>query len=726
MALVVMLVGVGVLALASKGGTDLRVTTVLCLATLLALAYALHRNPPKLADLGPGRRVVVWTGVYLLVTALSLLWSVHPHATLLGLMNLLLMTSFFGLAAVAQTAEDLSRLWGGMTLVGVVACAWGLVTYLVTPGGHFPVFRISGTLAYANVFAAFAGVVFIFLITWTGSLPWSRAPWPNWVRVAGLAITAAAFIGAVSRGAGLALLPALAVVWVSSSPSERRLQLKRLAFAALTGLVLFSGMVALKPAVTGESLSLQRLLGGWYERFYPSPPTDGAQVQPGDTSAGPPAVDGVEQSPGAAPGQFLDELSAGPGGRISFWTSALAIAADYPLTGTGLGTFPRMHLTYQHHPRYYATEAHSAYLQVLAETGAVGLLAWLAVIASGLMALVAAGRAARQRSATVEERSHRGSTPRAGADANDLSGQLTALKGALILVLLHSSVDLDMNVPIIQALFWLALGTAGSLALVGAGPGRVPTPRVATRRSRPVRSERDAPRITPLIGAIVILALLLPLPSLSLSLMTSGYQSIVDGRWERGLSRLDAAARLSPWDPTPHLIKSSVLQHVATQGGTGLTDGRVGEIAAGELGAAIHLDPRNPNLWSRQAHLLSLTGDRAGAIEAMARAAELARYIPDYHYQLAVLYAEAGRDQEALDTLRAMLGWWEALMLNPFAREDGAHLEDDIHLLAAEAAYRTGDHEAAKSHLDRVLALDSENARALELMEELRSLTGNG
>jgi O-antigen ligase len=61
-------------------------------------------------------------------------------------------------------------------------------------------------------------------------------------------------------------------------------------------------------------------------------------------------------------------------GRISIWGDALHLVRDYPLTGSGLGTFG---LAYRHYQtgvvNYYVDHAHNDYLEFAADTGLVGM-----------------------------------------------------------------------------------------------------------------------------------------------------------------------------------------------------------------------------------------------------------------------------------------------------------------------------------------------------------------
>lgn len=66
--------------------------------------------------------------------------------------------------------------------------------------------------------------------------------------------------------------------------------------------------------------------------------------------------------------------------RVEFDRVAIAMWSEKPLTGWGLGgyqhTFPRFTRQFDEQPLY----AHNVYLQVLAETGIIGGLAWLAIV----------------------------------------------------------------------------------------------------------------------------------------------------------------------------------------------------------------------------------------------------------------------------------------------------------------------------------------------------------
>jgi len=79
--------------------------------------------------------------------------------------------------------------------------------------------------------------------------------------------------------------------------------------------------------------------------------------------------------------------------RPFFWRGAAAIWLNHPWLGTGLGTFPlyfpafrpkelAFHLPFQ---EFFVEHAHNEYLEILAETGAIGLFLYLALVVSTMV-----------------------------------------------------------------------------------------------------------------------------------------------------------------------------------------------------------------------------------------------------------------------------------------------------------------------------------------------------
>jgi O-antigen ligase len=98
----------------------------------------------------------------------------------------------------------------------------------------------------------------------------------------------------------------------------------------------------------------------------------------------------------------VDEASAG---RLSIWRTALAMSAAHPLTGVGVRGFRYAYPQYAAPADRFvdtagetgASHAHQIVLEVLSETGLIGLLGWLAGAGFALRAWWRADAAARER-----------------------------------------------------------------------------------------------------------------------------------------------------------------------------------------------------------------------------------------------------------------------------------------------------------------------------------------
>ena len=125
-------------------------------------------------------------------------------------------------------------------------------------------------------------------------------------------------------------------------------------------------------------------------------------------------------------------------GEVAEWT--LNMWKDYPVFGSGLGSFPLVYPRYAGQKAYWTyTHAHNDYLEFGAETGAIGLsLLALTVLAS----LAAALRAQYRRSDPL------------------MRGLSFAAIMGIVSVLLHSFVDFSLQIPASALTFMLLLAFA--------------------------------------------------------------------------------------------------------------------------------------------------------------------------------------------------------------------------------------------------------------------------
>ncbi|MBI4169049.1 MAG: O-antigen ligase family protein [Acidobacteria bacterium] len=150
-----------------------------------------------------------------------------------------------------------------------------------------------------------------------------------------------------------------------------------------------------------------------------------------------------------------------PGGRQDLWLATAGIVGDYPVFGTGLGTFRNLlpHYATPAIHRYF-DHAHNGYLEIASGVGlpaaalAVAAVLWLLARALGAARRAAAGR-----------------------------GLAAGAAAACAALLLHELTDFNLAIPANALLFSVCLGIAAGTALQAAGGAPEPA-RPAGRRAR--------------------------------------------------------------------------------------------------------------------------------------------------------------------------------------------------------------------------------------------------
>ncbi|HEX8205544.1 MAG TPA: O-antigen ligase family protein [Solirubrobacteraceae bacterium] len=171
-------------------------------------------------------------------------------------------------------------------------------------------------------------------------------------------------------------------------------------------------------------------------------------------------------TPGAL--ERVTTLDNGGNGRSELWSIAWKMSGDHPVGGVGLNQFREESMDYVREPGNLEFVelivesphiVHNAYLQMLAETGIVGLVLFLSVLALCLGASIRALRIARE----------------AGR------GDLTALAQGVVVA----------QTGFLAAMFFLSIGNDFRLwLLLGLGPGLLSAVQAATRSAAPAASLR--------------------------------------------------------------------------------------------------------------------------------------------------------------------------------------------------------------------------------------------
>jgi O-antigen ligase len=372
------------------------ITVVKLLGVLLFAAWLLRALASGRPLLLPGTlfpTVLLGAAVYL-----SLLVSPDPSAGLLDALRYALYIVFFFLVVqLTETKEDVDRIVRVFVLSATLASVWALYQFIV-----LGMDRAGGPISDPNDFAFVVACVLPLAAYLISIEPHRRVLWTTC-----FILLAAAVLGTLSRGA-LVGLTALAVWGVAT----RRLPLG----GVVLGFAAVLSFVALAFALWAPLLQ-DRLAGK---------------------------------------GRVAD---ANVASRQALWMGAIRMAADRPLLGVGPGRFGVESRRYVRNSPLDIDKpvVHNSYLHVLAETGLIGFVAFLAFLGSTWRLLV--------RGQKIATREH-----------DDDARRLTTAMQAAMVVAVTSAIFLSAQ---LTTPFWLL----GALATVVAGgaPARSMAERRASR-----------------------------------------------------------------------------------------------------------------------------------------------------------------------------------------------------------------------------------------------------
>ena len=225
--------------------------------------------------------------------------------------------------------------------------------------------------------------------------------------------------------------------------------------------------------------------------------------------------------------------------RWGVWRAAFRVVAEAPVLGVGLGTFQDAIIAYRPtglSDRFYVDYAHNDYLQLLTETGVLGLLilGWAAVVWLGFVV----GRWRDRQDVLVR-------------------GLVMGGSGAVAAVSVHSAVDFGLHMPANALLFVAVLAVLPAVVTLRAHRTGLQVDLREWRRDLGLR-----PRVAlGILTAVVVAATALTLvPSAvadwkyrTAGRLVGGKERARVGLTMAGLAaaegELRAAARLDPWSP---------------------------------------------------------------------------------------------------------------------------------------------------------------------------------
>lgn len=257
------------------------------------------------------------------------------------------------------------------------------------------------------------------------------------------------------------------------------------------------------------------------------------------------------------------------GTRRALWSAALAAFADHPLGGTGAGTFEFV-WNRDPHRAYYVRDAHSLYLESLAETGLPGALLVLVVVGSLLAAAV-----------------------RVALKEPDAGGAAAGAAAALLVFCVCAGVDWMWESTAVTA---MAVALGGLAAAAGARP------------SGPLGARRRVPAT---IVAALALGVQLPVLAAAVQVRVS-QRATRAGDVEAAVSAATTAVQVAPWAASGYAQRAVVLERFG-----------LGAPAAADARQATDREPTNWEHWLVLARIEAERRRIGPAIAAARRAAAL-------------------------------------------------------------------------------------------------------
>jgi hypothetical protein len=301
----------------------------------------------------------------------------------------------------------------------------------------------------------------------------------------------------------------------------------------------------------------------------------------------------VGQVEGASETSLFNRLSAANGnGRYEYWKSAIDANATRPLAGIGPGSFELWWTRHATAPGF-VRDAHTLYVETLAETGAigfvllVGLFAWLWI--AGLARLLRARPALRVYLAAALA----GVAAFMTSAALEWVWELSAIAAAVLVL--------------------AAVIVAGREDAPPAGDG------AGAARGRAVLRGADTPPGGGPLGArlaVVVLSLLalaaIAVPLAGALAIRDSQAAAADGRLSAALEDARTAERMQPYAATPHLQRALIFEQA----------GALDEAVAAAKSATTE-EPTNWRTWVVLARLEARRGHYAQGVDAYERAKAL-------------------------------------------------------------------------------------------------------
>ena len=274
---------------------------------------------------------LLWYSLYLIWCVLSFIWSIYYIRTMMELIELLLYGAIF-LITSRLDDEANEKVMSVVLLVGSGIALLGILEYIFITNS-----RIVSTFTNPNPFATYLLVLFLF--SWGTGLNSSRK-----ITYAASLIFLVALLLSGSRGGYISTLMALPFIFIGSKQKELIGKLIKTIILFFIALMSTRIIIFIAPLV---------------------------QDKMGIT---PNMIDFLIRKDSL--------IGSSLAGRLEFWKVAWELIKNKPINGYGLGTYFSAYYIEYGGNQWYSRFVHNHYLQILSETGIIGLTLFLSFLFS--------------------------------------------------------------------------------------------------------------------------------------------------------------------------------------------------------------------------------------------------------------------------------------------------------------------------------------------------------
>ena len=387
-------------------------------------------------------------------------------------------------------------------------------------------------------------------------------------------------------------------------------------------------------------------------------------------------------------GSIADASEGTAGLRLIFWKNTLAMVRDHPWLGVGLGNF-KLHYPLYHRAveldwtfdeEHQLERTHNDHLQILAEVGLLGLVAWISIFVAAFYV------------AWICLRARKGWIP--------TQAFFVCLGIVSFLVVACFSFPMERAIPPVY-LFAL-LGLLGFLHFETSG-----TPE---ERGRLASGMRRA--FVVLLVAFLATSVHFAQKAVRTDVYyTKGVQRTNAGEHEKAVRLLERARRLSPRD-------ANVLLALA---GNHTSMGRC-ELALGRLREVLELHPHKVNAISNTGYCYLQRQDYREAERYFLMTLELIPDSPETHTNLSTVHFMQGKHDLAVDAYRQAIELSKTKLFLPSVRTEARFLQPRLLLANVLVAQERLD-EAIEQY-EEILARNPSNPDVRRLLRELYRTIG--